>query len=222
MNKNDRELFGDALAEAMINKYESEIEGSFEDNMSTDEHLQRMDMLIDSCKKTKRKALSKRILAGALAASLLLFSGITVYAYGDSIGGFIESVYNGFIEITHNDSEVKTLDRIYESYSLSYIPEGYKQIFGLDNAMVNKKEWRNDEGEHVIFTQTVLDSVFTFEEGERDTFEYGGRTIYFCRCDSCYVYIWNDGKYFVSIDSSVDLGTNELFAIIDGIMEEKL
>ena len=88
--------------------------------------------------------------------------------------------------------------------------------------MVNKKEWRNDAGEHVIFTQTVLDSVFTFEEGERESFEYRGCEIFFCRCDSCYVYIWNDGKYFVSIDSSVDLGTNELFAIIDGIRGTEL
>ena len=216
MSKNDRSLLGDALSEAMLNKYDAEIGSTSESVDCTEEHDRRMKMLIESnC--VRRKGFSKRVIGGILAASLLLFSGITVYAYGGSIGGFFERVYDGFVEITYGDSEINTLDRIYESYELSYVPAGYEQIFGLDNAMVNKKEWRNDAGEHVIFTQTVLDSVFTFEEGERESFEYRGREIFFCRCDSCYVYIWNDGKYFMSIDSSVDLGTNELFAIIDGI-----
>ena len=215
-NKNARELFGDALAEAMLNKYDAEIVATSESADCTEEHQKRMTALVES-RRIRKKSFSKRIISGILAASILLFSGITVYAYGGSIGGFFERVYNGFVEITYGDSEINTLDRIYESYELSYVPAGYEQIFGLDNAMVNKKEWRNETGEHVIFTQTVLDSVFTFEDGERESFEYRGREIFFCRCDSCYVYIWNDGKYFMSIDSSVDLGTNELFTMIDGI-----
>ena len=223
MSRGDRIAFGELLAESMKSKYDDELECCDEDGQCSDENGEKIEELLETCRKQRRQGRIKRIFAGVAVAMLMLFSGITVYAYGDEIGRLIEKAYNGFVEVQFEKLDGDVLDKIYECYDLSYLPDGYRQIFGLENGMVNKKEWRNEGGEHIIFTQTVLDSVLTFEDDESKTeiLHHDKYRIYCRRCDSCYVYLWNDGKYFLSIDSSSELDPSELFSIVDGMISEQ-
>jgi len=221
MTSDNRELFKKALVEALYSKYEEEIkESESESTVCTPAHYNNLRKLGIKVKEQRIGRISKKSFVAILVAATLLLVGCTAYVYRDKVRNFIETIYEKYIHITYNDDENLLGSELSEAYVLTYIPDGYELIEESKTPIRTYYKWENGDNNRIIFRQVTLDGatfLLDVEQGYTELLNYDNYVIYFRKLEASYHYIWNDGKYFVSIDSSVDLGTNELFAIIDGI-----
>lgn len=218
----DKELFRKALSEAMINKFEIELKQCPTHVTCSAEHYEKISSIIgvDVTKQQRSWNTKKRSLIAILIAAAILLTGCTVYVYRNEIREFIEDVYENFIGVTFDEDRIGEGATITEQYIVSYVPEGYELINEVSNPLFVLYEWTNKDGETLSFEQMLLDgSGFWLdnEEGSKKIVEHGGYEIYYKQSDLSHHYIWNDGKYAMTLNSSVQLSDDDLIKILNSV-----
>ena len=220
MDKEARELFGKALAEAFAEKFDEELAACEETAACSQEHYDKMQKIINSsCSAPKRKFSRKSLVAIIIAAALLL-TGCAAYICRNEIRDFVEDVYEKFVRLTYCESDKQSTPKIDEVYELTYVPDGYELVEEIINPVKVLYEFENQEGALLIFKQVVLDKTnygFDVEEGNTLLYEFNGFKIYCRELDTSLHYIWNDGEYSLRLTSSITLDEAELEKIVLGI-----
>ena len=101
---------------------------------------------------------------------------------------------------------------------LAYIhelPDGTKDFYAHNIEIIE-----NEDGESIKFTQRSLDSssfLVDIENSDNVIIEIGDYTVYSRQTNGTYYYLWNDGKYALTLNSKEELSHETLEAIINGI-----
>ena len=216
MDKSNLELFQQAISDGLSKKFDSVVNSYPDEIACSEKHNIAMRTIIYGKVETKRtwSPKMKRVVAILIAAALLLTSCGIIFR--NEIREIFEEF---FATITFSESESNS-DTIEEVYKLTYLPEGYilekENIYDL--CVTYKFVDKNNNV--IIFEQRVFERTsFTIdsESGYSEIKEIEEYDVYYRLTDKYHNYIWNDGKYTMSIKSKTELSTEQIIQIIDGI-----
>ena len=219
----EKQLFKRAILEALSQKYEQELAGCREDAKCSREHYLRVSEITGSPLVQvmgKRRSLRRTFVAVLIAAALLL-AGCTAYVYRNAIKDFFEEVYDTHIKVSYSGEQIDNELYIKEFYSLSYVPEGYQLVREVKNEVCVRYIWESKSGDTLVFQQSLINESDFFLDSDTEDMqciEYNGVFVYLRSVDNLWIYLWNDGKYGMYIDSDQKLSDDELEKIIDGIV----
>lgn len=219
MDNTNLDLFKQALSEGLNNRFQRDIDSCSENVICSRQHRIAMKAIIRG-RDTNGKVWSPRMRKMAailVAAALLLVSCAIVYR--NEIRDFIEEIYESFAIIKYSEGENE--ERILkETYELTYIPEGYWLENSNVSSLIVKYSFKNSSGGIISFEQFALDGIHSYvdiENGYTLIINVNNCDIYYKNSEYRHYYIWNDGKYAMSLFSTVELSTDELNHIINGI-----
>ena len=223
MYNEDRKILGKVLLEALSEKYDEELKQCKRYGPCSDEHLEKMSEILGfdvTRKKTVFRSRKKLWVAILIAAALLLM-GCTAYVYREEIKGFVMDIYKEYADVNFSDVNFENAPKtIEDKYTLGYVPEGYELVEEIADFGITYQKFRNEAGEFVIFTQSLLDENgfgIDTERGTIEIVEYGGHEMLIKTAETIKVFIWNDGKYELSIEVPVSIANEEALQIIDKI-----
>jgi hypothetical protein len=219
MTKSDLELFKEALTEGLSIRFQNEIDNFEGEVVISERHERAMRTIFNGVQVRPFVWPSTRakIAAAVIAATMLLAS--CAAAYSDEIRDFIETICEDYISVDFENSD-EALKHIEEYYELTYLPEGYYIKDRIQRDLLNRYVLENNQGKTIIFNQIVLNNSFNLdsESGEQYMLYIDGKEIY---CRDYYgtgcSYIWNDGKYSLTIHSTDQIDEETLGKMIDGI-----
>ena len=222
MTKSDLELFKEAITEGLSIRFQNEIDNFEGEVVISERHERAMRTIFNGVQVRPFVWPSARakIAAAVIAATMLLAS--CAAAYRDEIRDFIETVYEDYISVGFENSD-EAPRHIEEYYELTYIPEGYYIKDNIQSDLSNRYILENNQGDEIIFVQTVLNRTNNLdsEQGEQYMLYIDGKEIY-CRVyDANCRYIWNDGRYSMSIFSIDQIDEETLEKIIEGIKTQE-
>ena len=217
MDKNNFELFKQALNEGLSNRIDKELEACTTEAIPSLRHKLAMRAILRG-KTNNIKSISPRtrkVVAILIAAALLLTSCAVICR--DEIRGFIEEVTEHFAKLSHSDDATGG-DAIEEVYEFTYVPEGYVLEESNANPLLTQSVFCNSDNK-LFLEQRVLDSTLFFVDTENYETILIVKTydIYYKTFDGRHYYLWNDGKYAIKITSDTVLPVEELTSIINGI-----
>ena len=223
MTKSDLELFKEALTEGLSIRFQNEVD-NFEGELVISERHERAMRTIFAGVQVRPfvwPSARAKIAAAAVAATMLLAS--CAAAYRDEIRDFIETIYEDYMSVGFENSN-EAPQHIEEYYELTYIPEGYYIKDRIQMDLLNIYILENDHGDKIIFEQAVLNdkTELDSEQGDQYMLYIDGKEIYCRAYDTGCSYIWNDGKYSMSVysvDQIIDEET--LGKIIEGIKTQE-
>lgn len=217
MNNTDLELFKQALREGTDLRIRSVIASYTEKITCSEKHTAAMAEILDGrYKKPLSWSDAKVKIAAIIIAATMLLAGCAII-YKEEIRGFIEHIYEEYIEITFTDGKTES-SAIEEVYELTYLPEGYSleesTIFG--NNVYYTFSANNNK---ITFYQTDFNGIHIFdnESGYSLILTVNNTEVYYKNTKTNNNYVWNDGKYAMVLTSTEELSTDDLQKIIEGI-----
>ena len=219
----ERALFCQALREGLARKFEAELAQCPETIQCSEEHLRKMNEIIEGHARAVRLArLKRRIAAAMVAAALLVLTACAAYVYRREIKKLFVKVYETSIELFYDD-EAMPDKMISEYYTLSYVPEGYELTEKVRLPSAGSETWNTADGEFIILQQFVWDGAsysIDSETGETSIITHGTIEIYY-RGTQLHTYVWNNGTYSFMLSTSAMLTNDEIGLIIDGLTIEQ-
>ena len=220
VNQADRDLFGQALVEAFVRKFDRELENCPFSADCSEEHVSKMDAIIAGAVRVEQSKKRRKWIVALLVAAALLLTACTVYAYRGEIREFVEKVYEERIRVTYFDADQHLqTGNIAEFYTLGYVPEGYVLESELYLAGMNRTRWANEQGQYIILEQHILNGAnFTIdsEQGQVDVVFCENIKVY-CQIADISCYTWNDGRYVYKISTSKKMSNDELTYLVSGL-----
>lgn len=216
MDKRDLELFKQAISEGLSEKLDSVVNNCTEKIVCSDRHELAMRTIVYGKADTKRtwSPRARRLIAILIAAALLLTSCAVIFR-----NEIREIINEFFVQLTYpNAEEGETIEEVYE---LSYLPEGYYLNVENIRPMRVQYEFTNESGDCICFEQKLKDGtsfVFDSERGYSQISEIQDYAVYYRNVNAKHVYVWDNGKYAVSLTSNVELSNEEIVSILCGIV----
>lgn len=221
MNKNDAKLFGEAIAEGVLNKFERELAGNTESAGCSEAHEAAMLEIIATSKAIEQRIGRKRFAAILVAAALLLLVGCTAYVYRNQIGSFIETFLEDGVNIGFADKEKNDTTSIEEVYKLSYLPSDFTLTYEYVSDVYVSYSFADKNGDIIVFDQCPLGASNSIgidnDTNDASVFDHNGAEIYVRVNAKTRHYMWKDDKYIMMLDCSKVISEEEALKIIDGI-----
>ena len=186
-------------------------------------HASRMKKILKNAPHKACKGLprpNKRLIALLIAAAMVIFGGLTVYAHGDQVVRFVKEVFSSFNTVSYeSDSDVP--EYIETEYTMEYVPEGYeKSSESIDDAGV-WIQWTREEGEEIIFKQGLINTSIMNNDNEHSSDEHiqiGEFTVYHISSDTGYCsFVWTNNEYTFRIASLTPLSLEEATKMIESV-----
>lgn len=216
MDKSNLELFKQAISDGLSKKFDSVVNSYTDEIVCSEQHNLAMRTIVYGKADAKRtwSPKMKRIVAILIAAALLLTSCAIIFR-----NEICEVIEEFFVKLTYSD-DVTSGNIIEQIYELTYLPDGY--ILDTENISytATKFKYINSENNYIYFEQhTINGSGFAVdsESGYSQMKEIEEYDVYYRFTAKYHHYIWNDGKYAMSIKSKTELSTEQIIQIIDGI-----
>ena len=213
MDKSNLELFKQAISEGLSQKFDSVVNSYTDEIVCSEKHNIAMRTIVYGKANTRRawSPKMKRIIAILVAAALLLTSCGIIFR--NEIREIIDEL---FVKYVYSGDE-NSVDTIEEVYKLGYLPKGYSLKHELIRPIGTQYEFKNENGDFIWFEQRVWDGTdFTInsERGYSKIVEIEYYNVYYRYTETYHCYIWNDGKYSLSLRSNQNLSTEEIELII--------
>lgn len=215
----NQELFKQALVEGVNRRLDRELAACEEEVVFSRRHIKAMNRIIKG--KTPAKPINRKMVAILVAAAILLLAGCAII-YRDEIRGFITDFREFFVKVTFDegDSESRIIEEVYE---LTYIPDGY--VLESQNVMLRTVQhiFVDSEGNKLKLIQQPLDNSSFMVDVEHDYDKFaniGSYAIYYRHTNGTYYYIWNDGKYAFTINSTEEFNIADFELLLSGIKVE--
>ena len=223
MTESEKLLFKRALLDATCNSFAKELDSCEEDARCSAAHTEKMNEIL-GIKPDRVQVLDrprKRAVIAAILAAVLLLTGCSAYFYRVEIGNFIVTTFKDHIEIKVDTDKFDYLDKIDEKYTLGYLPKGYNLIRTTEDPLARTQTWKNKRGAKLKLVQHHIGVTIGIDSslGEAKTLEVNGCAVYYIDCEEP-IFIWNDGKYVMILESEERLLIEEFEKIIRGIKTE--
>ena len=216
MDKSNLELFKQALNEAVSNKFDKMADECTEEIVYSEKHKLAMRTIVYGKTDNKRVWTPKmrRIIAILIAVALLLTSCGIIFR------NEIREIFKEFFVSLTYEGDEESNDTVKTIYRLGYVPDGYKlEKENISNTVV-KYSYKKPSGESIHFEQRILifsDFVIDSESGYSKIEEIEHYEIYHRITGKLYCYIWNDGKYSLTLNSSTKLSNEDIILMLDGL-----
>ena len=216
MDKSNLELFKQALNEAVSNKFDKMAAECTEEIVYSEKHKLAMRTIIYGKADTKLVLSPKmrRIIAILIAVALLLTSCGIIFR------NEIREIFKEFfVSLTYENDDTSE-DMIEEILVLTYMPEGYKLEKETITSMCMQNKFVNQNKDIIYFEQraiTSTDLIVDSESGYSKIEEIEHYEIYHRITGKLYCYIWNDGKYSLTLNSSTKLSNEDIILMLDGL-----
>ncbi len=226
-NANYREMFKNAISDALSQKYDEELAASAESAVCSQEHYDRMAKIVGistGAKQPRRRLkLSKRAIIAFILSIIIFLTSCTAYIFRNEFADFFEDIYHSFINISFK-SDVKDNTEFTEYYTLTYVPDGYKlneSICDVDNI---RYKYLNSEDDIIIFSQIFLSDPFYIDsiKGTTSIFEFENYTVYHRIFDCSSLYLCKYGEYAIYFYTSNHLDIKEIEQMIDNLKLDNL
>ena len=217
MYENDLELFKQAINEGLSNKLDRIVNSYSGEIACSERHKLAMRTIVygkvDEAPERKKLPM-KRIIAIIVAAALLLTSCGIIFR--NQIREIFRDLY---VRLTYGEdaSSGRLIDDI---YMLTYVPEGYSLEREIIDPTFVQYKYVNEENGYIVFEQCDVNSssfVVDSEEGYSKVLELEKYDVYYRYNAEQNIYLLNDGKYFLWINSSTELSAEEITQMIEGI-----
>ena len=219
MTNSDKNLFVQALSEGIVKKYDEEIMMSDENTECTRQHYKKLST-ITGYKVPHGRRIAKKTWVAIILAAALLLTGCTVYVYRDEIRDFFVEMYESFIKLTFDQEQHGGNETIDQIYYPSYMIEEYALTNEVNTPIMVLYEYSNSSGEVLIVEQFLLDGsdyMLDAEKGDTLLLTVNDQDVYYRYNDSLHHYIWNNGKYAFTINSSVELTEDNIEDMVVGM-----
>ena len=216
MDKSDLELFKQAISEGLSEKFDSIVNSYTGEIVCSERHMLAMRTIVYGKADTKRvwSPKMKRIVAILIAAALLLTSCGIIFR------NEIREVFEDFfVKLTYSDDNYSN-NAIEEVYHLGYLPEGYSLSTENIRPIGVRYEFENENGDYIWFEQKPIDGTDFYVDNEAGYTQINNienYEVYYRFTDQKHVYVWNDGKYSLFIRSNLELSTQEIVLILEGL-----
>ena len=221
MNKNDAKLFGEAIAEGVLNKFERELAGNTESAGCSEAHEAAMLEIIATSKAIEQRIGRKKFVAILVAAALLLLVGCTAYVYGNQIGSFIETFLEDGVNIGFADKGENKITTIEEVYELTYVPDEYVLTQKLINDIGVVYTYTDENQNSICFDQYPLGISSSIgidnDTNNASALEHNGIEIYVRVNANTRHYVWKDDKYLMTLVCPTMISEEEALKIVDGL-----
>jgi len=184
--------------------------------------LRRMNRLVKKARKhnTPAKAnassnslpVKKRLLAAAIIC-VLIASAVSVYAYRETVAGFVIEVYEKFTSVIFPDSNessdttVETVNDNIEDNMPSYIPKGYILVDQITSYSLVEIVYADETGSELIFTKMRREGTQMGLDTEGISIEEvsinGATGLYFSKNGQNSL-VWSDDDYAFSLIGTID------------------
>lgn len=220
MDKNNLELFKQAVSEGLSQKLDSVVDSCTEEIVCSKRHELAMRTIVRGKVDNKRTLSPKmrRIIAILVAAALILTSCGIIFR--NEIREMFEDICDFFVAITYTekDSDGKVIEDVYE---LGYLPDGYSPKEEVIAPLCTQFKYVNKNGDYIWFEQKIIDGTDFYldsESGYTQISNIRDYEVYYRYTDQRHVYIWNDGKYSMFIRSNLELSTSEIVLMLEGLI----
>jgi hypothetical protein len=217
MTSAERQRLVEAISEGLLRQYDEEMSTIEKHPRCSKQHYEKMSEIVGFKVRAPRR-ISKKGLTAILLAAVLLLTGCAVFK--NEIRDFFVEIYETIIKVTFDNEPSNEKETIGEVYELTIMPDGYTQTTAMVNPLIIRYEYTNLEGNYLTFEQVLLDRA-TFlldaENGNTTMVTVGDYEIYYRCSNSQHRYIWNDGKYAMTINTDVELNAEDLEKLISGI-----
>ena len=214
-----KNMFGQAVMQGIVQKFQQELLTSDEDGTCSALHLDAMRRITLGKKKPKKKMPPRKKWMIVIAAALaLLLAGCAVYVNREEIKGFFVQVYKEFSDVSFDTSTDTQESNGEVVYQFEYIPEGYVFKDEIKNPLVTQYRWVDENNREIIFLQQDKHSaVFLFdaEHSDHEIIDYGGYSIYCKESENLCAYLWTDGVYALKLDFFMPNARDEMKKMID-------
>lgn len=223
MNKRTSlDLFREALERAEEQLEAEMAERTTKITVTREQHDQGVARIMEAFRRYKIVKMKRRILISILAAVLAILTSCTIYVNRDKIAAFVEEFYHTYVDVSYGDINEDTPTEILMAYQPSYIPEGYVLTDSHSHSARVRMVWVNQNGEKIIFAQTVLTEKLLGWDNERvepKTLTVNDTVVYYGEYNNtedinATVYMWNDGEYSYKLTVMEDLSLEEIQKII--------
>lgn len=224
---NNKQFMKRAFIEAMCEKYNDELSICNESALCSADHKKRILRIVNgSSITTPRKRFTKKSVVALLIAAALLLAGCTAYVYREQIGNFFIEILDGNIvgEFGSDDKSGEKVTEVCEIYTIDYIPDGYEKRKEIDTPRRVSYEWENNFGDKLFFEQRLYDSTVYHidgENGESQTIQIDGISVYFRKLNSLNYYIWDNGTYAFILKTTAEFSEAEMVKIIKSVAVKK-
>ena len=216
MDKSNLELFKQAISEGLSEKFDSVVNSYTDEIVCSEKHNIAMRTIVYGKTDAKRtwSPRMKRIIAILVAAALLFTSCGIIFR--NEISEVIEEF---FVKLTYSGDGTGS-DTIEDVYELTYLPGGYHLIEKKARPLRIQWEYTNENNDIIQFEQRVLDESGFAVDSESGYSQMRGIEecdVYYRFTEKYHYYIWNDGKYAMTIKSKMELSNEQIVQIIYGI-----
>lgn len=219
MNESNLTLFKQALCEGLSNRIDHLMSECNEEVHCSRRHKIAMRTIVYGKIGEKRTITPKTrwIIAILVSAAIILTSCAIVYR--DRIIRIIKYIPDYVMGLTYSEDDSKgTL--IETAYELTYVPEGYVLTESISSPSIVKYVFTDQKENSFYFSQITLNGSSLYidqENAEEYVLNINNIQIHYIYAKETHLYIWNDGKYSLTIQSNIKLTNEEILSIIDGI-----
>ena len=210
--------FSLAVCEAVCRCIDMELEKcEVLDVAASFEHKYKMNKIL--CTKRKIPYLKKRI-AVLVAAVLMLFAGITVYAHYTSSSYLIEIIETDHVDIAFR-AGAECHGMLRARCSVGYVTDGFYLVNVYENDRSVSYVYEGDGGEYLHLSQFCLGEVVVSLPSKYEIhdslFVRGYKTWCFESEQRCY-YIYNDGSYAYLLECDSEFSREQVRLMLDGFV----
>ena len=220
MDKNNSELFSQAISEGLSKRFDNIANGYTEEIIYSDKHMLAIRTIVYGKSNAGRgwSPRMKRIIAILVAVALLLTSCSIIFR------NEIREIFKDlFVSLTYDDDNNYSNDEITEIYLLSYLPEGFYLKDSIINSSVAHYIYTNDMGDELFFDQQPVKGTYYIVDSENGYSKINileSYEIYYRFTNKNHHYIWKDDKYTLKIKTNVKISNEEMILIIKGITKK--
>ena len=210
MDKSNLELFKQAISDGLSKKFDSVVNSYTDEIVCSEQHNFAMRTMVYGKADAKRtwSPKMKRVVAILIAAALLLTSCAVIFR------NEIREVFEEFfVKLTYSGDD-NGIDTIEEVYELTYLPDGYTFENEIITPLCVQYILVDESDNYIKFEQRILnrsDFHVDSESGYSEIKEIEEYDVYYRLTDRYHNYIWNDGKYAMSIKSKQNYPPSRLF-----------
>lgn len=217
--------YNDILKDALWEIKEEEIVSLPEENEIdyefSDEFKKKMDLLIKAKPEKKKNhygVLKKIAVIAIIFISLLAITTTKAGAKPLRIFDFIFEYLGNHISIYHEPYDETLGDDT--TYTLSYIPEGYKEIGFKKYAFEVKKliYEKNENSGRITLEQSNSDSMFTTTIEESEECTINGISVLIIKNRFSYRAIWSEKKYYFTLTYPIELGKDLIYENVGNLI----
>ena len=180
----------------------------------TEEYKKKISLLLEGEEKglyTDRTVVKKRWLL-ATVVTIIIALTVTACAVIEPIRTVIAEFFENCIKFSTSSGDG---DVSMEEYGLYYLPEGFEKTNEEKDVNLIRIEYKNN-GEQIVFIQTRISGVMTFDEEHYVTEVAGKEVFVFTKAESDVVF-WTDENYKYTVYYPEELDFSEVRKMIESV-----